>query len=73
MDIENGTNSRKLAFLMQYIDDHINDGRFLRIAMQKNAPEEVATTREYFDMIKDNRYYKMITIDVIIRMLRNVN
>ncbi len=72
MDIDNGTNSRKLAFLMQYIDDHANDGRFLRIAMQKNTPEEVAKTRGYFDMTKDNRYYKMLDMNTILQMLKNI-
>ena len=73
MDIENGANSRKLAFLMQFIDNHDNDGKFLTIAQQLNTPEEVAQTRDYFDMTKENRFYKLINIELIVNALKYVN
>ena len=73
MDIENGTNSRKLAYLMQFIDNHDNDGKFLTIAQQLNTPEEVAQTRDYFDMTKENRFYKLINIELIVNALKYVN
>jgi hypothetical protein len=71
MDINIARNSHQLAFLIQYVDDRSNSNVFFELANKLNVPEELARTPEYFQLTEKNRFYKMISIEQIIELLKN--
>lgn len=72
MNIDDSLTSRKIAFLMQYIDNHVNDAIFLQIVKYAKSVEEVAKTSFYNDITQQNQIAKNITIDDIIYAVNNI-
>lgn len=72
MNINDAKNSRQLAYLYQFIDNHQSDKLFFRLANEKNMPEDLAKTFQYFDMTKKVRAARMFTIDDIIRGMNKI-
>lgn len=72
MNIDDAKNSRQLAHLYQFIDNHASDALFFRLANEKNTPEELAKTFQYFDMTKKVRAARMFTINDIIRVMNKI-
>ena len=74
MDIDNGQNSRKLAFLWQFIDSFAETTSALfELADKLETPEELARTPEYFYASKKLLEIRYVKLQDVIETLKYID